>query len=254
MSAPAPRPAFVLVHGAWHGAECWFRVAERLQAQGAEVVTPTLAGLGRRAGELTPAIDLTTHVDDVVAALDESATRRRHGGPVVLVGHSYAGFVVRAAADRRPELVDRLVLLDGWFDAHGRSLFDRTPDWFGAALREAADRGGDGWRIPPPDPTLVGVDDPDDAAWLRDHLTPHPIATFEQPTDLTGSVDAIDTVAITTAQQLVPFRTWALDAGWPVVDLDTGHDAMLTAPTALAAALMRIGDLVLTTPRSQEVP
>ncbi|WP_116997389.1 alpha/beta hydrolase [Desertimonas flava] len=230
-------PSVVLVHGAWHGGECWTRVATRLRSRGVSVHAPTLTGLGNRASELTPATDLATHVDDVVGVLDAVDT------PVVLVGHSYAGFVVRAAADRRPDLIHRLVLVDGWFGADGASLFDQAPDWFTAAMRDAAAREGDGWRIPIPDPSLVGVDDPADAAWLREQLTPHPLATFEQATELTGVVDTIDTVAITTAQQLLPFRTWASDAGWPVVDVDSGHDAMVTAPAELAAALGRLAGL-----------
>jgi hypothetical protein len=39
---------FVLVHGAWHGAWSWRRVARRLTARGHEVFTPTLTGLAER--------------------------------------------------------------------------------------------------------------------------------------------------------------------------------------------------------------
>ena len=40
---------YVLVHGGGHGGWCYQRVAPLLRAQGHEVYTPTLTGLGERA-------------------------------------------------------------------------------------------------------------------------------------------------------------------------------------------------------------
>jgi pimeloyl-ACP methyl ester carboxylesterase len=38
---------FVLVHGAWHGAWCWYKVVPRLRQAGHEVIAPDLPSLGR---------------------------------------------------------------------------------------------------------------------------------------------------------------------------------------------------------------
>jgi pimeloyl-ACP methyl ester carboxylesterase len=38
---------YVLVHGAWHGAWCWYKVASRLRRAGHTVIAPDLAGLGK---------------------------------------------------------------------------------------------------------------------------------------------------------------------------------------------------------------
>ena len=88
----------VLVHGAWHGAWAWRRVLPLLWAGGTRPITVSLTGLGERAHALGPSIRLQTHVDDVVTAVRAEECRG-----AVLVGHSYAGLVVSAAADRRPE-------------------------------------------------------------------------------------------------------------------------------------------------------
>ena len=40
---------YVLVHGGGHGGWCYQRVARLLRAEGHEVLTPTLTGLGDRA-------------------------------------------------------------------------------------------------------------------------------------------------------------------------------------------------------------
>ena len=79
---------YVLVHGAWHGAWCWRRVVDLLQAQGHRVHALTLTGLGERAHLLSPDIHLSTHIQDVVAAIDNEELQ-----DVVLVVHSYAGMV-----------------------------------------------------------------------------------------------------------------------------------------------------------------
>jgi pimeloyl-ACP methyl ester carboxylesterase len=226
--------AVVLVHGAWHGARCWERVEGALARRGVtDVVTPTLTGVGERRAEAGPTVGLRTHVDDVVAVLD------RLDRPAVLVGHSYAGLVVREAADRRPEAVSHLVLVDGWAGGHGASLFDLAPTWMVDHLRRtaAAAGGQDGWRLPPPDPALVGVDDPDDVRWLRGQLTDQPLATFVESTILTGAVDRIPTSAVVAEPSLLPFRQMAEDSGWPVVALQGGHDLMVTAPDALAGVI-----------------
>jgi pimeloyl-ACP methyl ester carboxylesterase len=80
---------FVLVHGAWHGAWCWRRVVRLLTRAGHEVFTPTLTGLAERSHLLTPAINLDTHIFDVVNEM-----KWQELSNVVLVGHSYGGMVI----------------------------------------------------------------------------------------------------------------------------------------------------------------
>jgi len=78
----------VLVHGAWHGAWCWERVVERLDARQVPVVAIDLPGHGDDHG---PLADLPGDAERVRALLADIA------GPVVLVGHSYGGAVVTEA-------------------------------------------------------------------------------------------------------------------------------------------------------------
>jgi alpha-beta hydrolase superfamily lysophospholipase len=85
---------FVLVHGAWHGAWCWRRVARMLTQAGHEVFTPTLTGVGERSHLLKLDINLDTHILDVVNEM-----RWQELNNVVLVGHSYAGMVVTGVVE-----------------------------------------------------------------------------------------------------------------------------------------------------------
>ncbi|MCM3900408.1 MAG: alpha/beta fold hydrolase, partial [Pyrinomonadaceae bacterium] len=86
---------FVLVHGAWHGGWCWKRVAAALRQAGHEVFAPTLTGLGERAHLMSDAIDLHTHIQDILGVLQWEEL-----ADVVLCGHSYGGLVISGVADR----------------------------------------------------------------------------------------------------------------------------------------------------------
>ncbi|SEN41164.1 alpha/beta fold hydrolase [Nonomuraea pusilla] len=128
------------------------------------------------------------------AALDHQEGAAGGGSPdVVLVGHSYAGLVVRQAAALRPAAVRHVVLVDGWAGPDGAALFALAPDGFEAAVRRSA---GGRPLIPPPPPGTFGVTDPRDAAWLRERLRPHPLRTFSDATTLTPAVDRIPGTAI----------------------------------------------------------
>jgi pimeloyl-ACP methyl ester carboxylesterase len=217
---------FVLVHGAWHGGWAWDRVTPLLRAAGAQVVTPDLTH-HRDVG-------LHTHVDEVVAALDALPSDRT----IVLVGHSYAGLVVRQAADRSPDRVACLVLVEGWAGPHGASMFTLAPAWFADAVRASAQAGGAGWRVPAPRPATFGIEDPADVAWLEARLRSHPLRAFAESTRLTGAVDRIPGVGIYCRPQTFPFADFAKELGYDLVGMDGPHDVMLTHPESLARELL----------------
>src|SRR6204780_5419964 len=94
----------VLVHGAWADGSSWRKVIGPLQADGLRVVAAPLP--------------LTSFEDDV-AALDR--TLERVAGPVVLVGHAYAGAVIGAA---RSEKVKALVYVAALAPDEGETVAD----------------------------------------------------------------------------------------------------------------------------------
>ena len=172
---------YVLVHGGGHGGWCYGRVAPLLRAEGHDVYTPTLTGLGERAHLLDDRVDLHRHVEDVVAVLDFEDLH-----DVVLVGHSYGGMVITGAADRAARRVGRLVFLDAANPVNGQSLVDVS----GPIIEAVRPMGRvvDGIELvllPAPDAGLLyGVTDPRDLAWMADRLTGHPWKCFEQRLEL----------------------------------------------------------------------
>ena len=77
--------SFVLVHGAWNGSWCWKRVRRLLQAQGHDVFTPTLTGVGERSHLLSRDVNLETHILDVVNLI-----RWEELSDIVLCGGSFS--------------------------------------------------------------------------------------------------------------------------------------------------------------------
>src|SRR2546421_8767740 len=135
---------FVLVHGAWHGSWCWKRVRKALQAQGHDVFTPTLTGVGERSHLLARNINLDTHIDDVVNLI-----RWEELTDVVLCGHSYGGAVISGAASRVGDRISALVYLDAFVLEDGESLHDALPPEQRNMQLAVAQTHGDGWKVPP---------------------------------------------------------------------------------------------------------
>jgi pimeloyl-ACP methyl ester carboxylesterase len=231
---------YVLVHGGAHGGWCYQRVARRLRAAGHEVHAPTLTGLGERSHLLGPDVDLDVHITDVVNVLHYEDLQ-----DVVLVGHSYGGTVITGVADRAGGRVGRLVYLDAAIPENGQS----TADLLGNPEFPSVGRVVDGVELFLfPDARTVqvyGVKDPDDLAWMVERLTPHPWRSFAQPLRLTSGarLAAIPQYHIVCASTLARGAIGRLDnarAEGRLWSIDSGHDLMITAPQAVADALLEV--------------
>lgn len=232
-------PPFVLVHGANHGGWCWARLAPLLRASGHDVFTPTLTGFGERAHLLGPNVGPESAVDDIVAVLENEELT-----DTVLVGHSFGALVIVGVADRVPDRISRLVMVDGVVVEPGRAGFEGLPPEAGIARRAAAQRHDGGLSYPPPPAAGFGLTDPDDLAWVERRLTPHPLRTYAEPFELRGPLgNGLPVTYISCTDP--PFAPVAVGhpivrrEGWNWVELATGHDAMISAPDLLAAELLK---------------
>lgn len=229
----------VLVHGAWHGGWCWREVARHLRLAGHEVFTPTMTGLGERAHLLDENTSLSTCIADISAVLEAEELQ-----DVVLVGHSFAGPVVSAVAERMRERLRRLVFLDALIVQDGQCALDVLPP----EVREARSRTIDahGLRLAIPEPDKFGVRDPEQAAWLRRRLTPHPKKAYFEPLRLEhapGLGLPCTYIAVTDPWYAAgaASREWVKSQpAWEWREIAAGHDAMVTSPQALALMLDEI--------------
>jgi epoxide hydrolase 4 len=98
----------ILLHGFPEGWRSWSGQIEPLANAGFSVLAPDLRGYGGsdRPGD-TGAYRLRLLLDDVEALIQAAGARRAH-----VVGHDWGGVIAWSLAIRRPELVDRLVILN----------------------------------------------------------------------------------------------------------------------------------------------
>jgi len=97
-------PTIVLVHGDWADASSWTSVLERLRDKGYTVVALPNPLRG-------PAED-ASHLSSYLSTIS---------GPIVLVAHSYGGFVITNAATGNPN-VEALVYIDSFMPDQGETL------------------------------------------------------------------------------------------------------------------------------------
>ena len=228
---------FVLVHGAFEAGWYWRPVARLLRAGGHEVFTPSLTGLGERKHLMSPAVDLETHISDILGVIDAEEL-----ADVVLAGHSYGGMVITGAADRAGGRIKSLVYLDAFVPEDGEAVFDIVLPERRVAMETAAREHGDGWRIPPPPAADWGVTDPELRAWLDRLSVAHPLAAMTQPIRLTGSAVAERHFVVAGRYDPSPFQRYAraLDGapGWTVHRIDEGHMVPVTAPEEVCRVLL----------------
>jgi pimeloyl-ACP methyl ester carboxylesterase len=228
---------YVLVQGAWHGSWCWKRVRNALRAQGHDVYTPTLTGVGELSHLLSPDVNLDTHINDVINLIKwEELT------DVVLVGHSYGGCVIRGVADRIGERIAKLVYLDAFVLENGESLHDTLPAEQRQMQLDLTKQYGDGWKVPPIPGEVFAVNAAD-CAWVNSQCTMQPIATFQQKLALQGKAEPkIPTLYILASgwndSPFPKFHERALAKGWKTMAIACGHDVMLDCPEELTQALL----------------
>lgn len=217
---------FVLVPGACHGG-WWFEpLARELREAGHRADAVTLEGLDPDV-EARPGINLETHVRQVVGLLAE------RGDEVVLVGHSYAGSVITAVADRRPSQVRALVYLDAFVPKDGDSCFSMTND----EQRE--------WYVSGSAATGLAVEP---LPFFSSQARAQPLGTFMQRSTLTGAHRAVPslTYAVATAPEWVPHSPFVAvaerlrnDPRWTVIDLDASHNVLAKGTDAVRELILR---------------
>jgi pimeloyl-ACP methyl ester carboxylesterase len=223
---------FVLVHGAWGGSYGFRFVRRLLQADGHEVFTPALTGIGERSHLTGPHVDLSLHVLDVV-----NVVRYEDLDDIVLLGYSYGGMVVTGALDHIGTRVRELVYLDAFVPADGDSLATLT----GGAFGNPASEIGAPWLVPPPPREF---DDPAAAAWSNQRRTPQPVGTLTEPVRLSTPLEEQPvgrTYIRATVDPGAAFETPARRArespAWRYHEIATNHMVPENRPAELAGLL-----------------
>lgn len=233
---------FVLVHGAGHGAWCWFKLVPELEALGHRAVTLDLPALG---DDTTPISEVTyegtiDRVVDVVKAERE---------PVILVGHSLGGVSISATAERIPDRIQLLVYLTAFLPLDGDSVtaIYESPDWPAETATISSIVSADGQSA---SHTPEGARERfyhdcsvEDVAYSVARLKPQPLVMRHTPVRVSPErfgrvarayIHCLDDHAAPIERQR---RMVARSPCQSVASLPTGHSPFLSAPGELAKVL-----------------
>jgi pimeloyl-ACP methyl ester carboxylesterase len=233
---------FVMIHGAWHGGWCFDPLRERLEAAGHTLIAPDLPGMGGTAEVLK-----TTTLEDWA----EFAARicRAQPGPVILCGHSRGGIVISQAAEAAPEAIDALVYIcamllpSGLSRAEWKAQQVPNPE-FDAILSPVP--GGTVIDAANAAPVFGQLSPPDQIAQACGRLLAEPDIPRATPLRLSearyGSVprhyiECLHDRTIPLADQR---RMQEMSPCASVTALEADHSPFLSAPAALADALLTI--------------
>ncbi len=238
---------FALIHGGWHGAWCWLRVAELLENLGHRVIAPDLPGHGADSTPLTarPYELYVPRVCEVLDSLEDLA---------IVVGHSSGGMVISEAARRRSERIRSLVYLSAFLLPMGKTPRDLmkmdNESILQACLEIDLEKGVS--VVKTECARSVFYEDCSDevARWAIRQLQPEPLIRPSPSTSeaVNGAsltriprfyIECLRDKALGPRTQRWMYTESPCDA---VYSLPTGHSPFLSAPAALTQYLLEIDD------------
>ena len=236
---------YVLVHGAWHTGAELAPVADFLRQAGHVVHCPTLAG--NNPGDDRQAVGLEDAITSIINYLEANELNE-----VRLVGHSYAGMVISAVADRVPQRLKRLVYINAFVPLNGESLNDACPPHYVDMFSRIAANNNNTVMLPFEVWREAFINDADFAlaksAYGR--LNPHPYKTFTDKIKLSQELAAMPIgKSYLNCQQ---------DASMPhslswhprlserlglfrLIECPGSHEVLFTNPARLAQAIIEAG-------------
>ena len=251
-TSTAQAETFVLVHGAFQTGAEWSQTASALMNAGHIAVVVNLPGRaddGRALGEVT----MADHVATVGAAIADAAAKDPDGR-VVLVGHSFGGLVISAAAEADPAPIASLVYVAAYLPAvdvipgdtlQSLAMADHHGAWQEDSFVVAADYSSA--SVNPRDRIAIFANDapaPLGEA-IAAAMVDEPLAPMAAPVELTnarfGSVRKAYVLTLRDMAVSADLQLTMLGRGTvaEAVPLDTGHTPHVIAPDRLAVAILR---------------
>jgi len=234
---------YVLIHGSWHGAWCWYKIIPLLEQAGHTAIALDLPGHGR---DWTPARDITiqSYVDSICKSLDAQSE------PVILVGHSRGGIVISQTAERRPEKIKTLVYLAAYLIPNGEAMLPTAlSDTESLIASNLVLNEAEGFHMLKQEvfrTALYADCSAEDVALATALLTPEPNAPVATPLILSDeNFGRVVRVYIETLQDrgVTPSLQKKMYTATPcqrVISMETSHSPFLSAPEKLVSHLISL--------------
>ncbi len=231
---------YILIHGSWHGAWCWYKIIPLLEQAGHQAIALDLPGHGR---DWTAARDVSmqSYVDSVCKILDAQPE------PVILVGHSRGGIVISQTAEHRPEKIRALVYLAAFLIPNGEAMLPTAlSDTESLIVSNLVVNEEQGYHLLKAEAfrdALYADCSEADVALATALLTPEPNAPVATPLNLSEeNFGRVVRVYIETTQDkgVTPTLQKKMYTATPcqkVISMETSHSPFLSAPEKLVSHL-----------------
>jgi pimeloyl-ACP methyl ester carboxylesterase len=239
----APPKTFVLVHGAWQAPYVWNAVKVSLEKQGVQVITVELPGHG--ADQTAPqTLSINVYRDKVIDAINKV------NGKVILVGHSMAGMVISAVAEKEPSKIEKLVYIGAFLPVSGQSLQDLAQTDTETQLNNALVPSSDHLTLGLVQNQIVNIFIQDGSDSVKNavlqNYRPEPAVPFTNKVTLTAAnFGSVAKVYIRTMQDHAvspSLQARMISAGGikTVYELNTSHSPFLSKPDSVTILLKQI--------------
>jgi len=231
---------YVLIHGSWHGAWCWYKIIPLLQQAGHQVIALDLPGHGRD-WTAPREVSLQRYVESVCNVLDAQAES------VILVGHSRGGIVISQTAEHRSDKIRTLVYLAAFLIPTGETLMTTArsdPDSLIISNTVVnQEQGSTMLKAEAFRDALYGDCSQEDIVLATALLTPEPIAPSATPLSLSEEhfgriprvyIETLQDKGVTPALQK---KMYTVSPCQQIISMDTSHSPFLSQPQQLASHL-----------------
>jgi pimeloyl-ACP methyl ester carboxylesterase len=226
----------VLVHGGGHGAWCWEPTVAKMAAPALAVDLPPVSvrgGPGRYGQD--PALDTLTLADWAGSVLE--AATAAGWDRFVLAGHSLGGATIAEVTRRAPDRVAHVVYVSAVVPEEGGTVLEMLPP-------EMLERMAGGLTDEVVREMFCSDMDGEQTRFVLDHVGTEVLGVLTEPAIRTGTPAAMPTTFVRLARDnaLPPATQDSCIARLrhevdvvDVIEIDAGHDVMISASAALAA-------------------
>jgi pimeloyl-ACP methyl ester carboxylesterase len=232
---------YLLIHGALRGAWLWDRLIPLLEKGGAKAIPYDLPGHGKRVAERA-GVNMSAYISDVLSYIEKNDLRE-----LILVGHSMSGIIISKVAEEMAERVRHLVYLAAVVPKDGEALIDLLTKERQETLRKLE---GKAKEIFGPLDVLrpsyfTDQEGAEKDSYLK-QLTPQPLAVFFEKIrfKLFPNIDIPKTYILGLKDKGLPpelTRGFAERLGVKPMEIDGGHDLMVSRPEEVAKVLLLLG-------------
>jgi pimeloyl-ACP methyl ester carboxylesterase len=231
---------FLLIHGAMRGAWLWDKLMPLLMKAGANPIAIDLPGHGDRTAEGS-FVTMSNYITDVIDFI-----RKENLKDLVLVGHSMSGIVISKVAEEIPERVKHLVYLAAVVPKNNEALIDLLTKERQEALTKLHGKVKEvfGTRDQLRPMYFTDLEGGEKEFYLK-QLTPQSIAVFFEKVHFKAfpKIDIPKTYILGLRDVSLPpdlTRRFAERLGVVPVEIEAGHDMMVSRPDTVAKVLLDI--------------